>query len=166
MTLRHLLPVVCLLFLAAPARADDWDDCRSDVPDRLIAGCTGVIQKAERPANDLAVAHRRRAIWYGRRGMLDRAMEDVEAVVRLMPNSAEALADRALAHRQRGNLDGALADSEKAIELDPNSAVAHYQRGLVRQSKGENERAMADFDRSIALRPDFPGPYASRATAG
>ena len=46
MTSRSLLLAACtgavLLALSHPARADDWDDCRSEVPDRIMAGCTAI----------------------------------------------------------------------------------------------------------------------------
>src|SRR5262249_50376936 len=97
-----------LLAAAGPARADDWDDCRSDDPDRLIAGCNAIIQTAERSPADLSLAHWRRGIWYGRRATLDRAMEDFDDAVQLLPTSVGALVDRSLAHQRRGNLVGAL----------------------------------------------------------
>jgi hypothetical protein len=90
MTSRSLLLAGCisaavLLALSHPARADDWDDCRSEVPDRVMAGCTAVLEKHERKDDDLSDAHRRRGTWYIRRDMVDRAMADFDAAVRLAP---------------------------------------------------------------------------------
>ena len=31
------------LTLVAAVRADDWDDCNSAVPDKIISGCAGII---------------------------------------------------------------------------------------------------------------------------
>ena len=103
-----------LVASAMPVRADDWDDCRTENPDKLIAGCTAVIEKHERRDEDIALAHRRRGVWYARRNMLDRAMPDFDNAVRLAPSSADALIDRAFGHR-RGNLDQAFADNARAL---------------------------------------------------
>src|SRR3954451_7374955 len=154
-----------MLLAAAPARADDWDDCRTDVADKVMAGCTAVLEKRDRTGDDLAVAHRRRALWYSRRDMLERALSDFDNAVRLAPASADALIDRAFIHRRRGNLDQAFADNARALELDPKSAGGLLQRGNLRGQRGEWALALADFEQSIALRADNPYAYVGRASA-
>src|ERR1043165_5101547 len=134
-----------ILLAAAPARADDWDDCRTDVADKVMAGCTAVIEKRERSNDDLAVAHRRRGIWYSRRDMLDRALSDFDNAVRLAPGSADALIERGYGHRRKGNLDAALADNARALELDPKHRGAYLQRGNLRAQQGDTANALADF---------------------
>src|SRR5690349_19263668 len=130
MITRHLLAiwwagVLLMAASATTARADDWGDCRTEVPDKIMAGCTAVIEQHALKDEDLAVAHRRRGAWYARRDMLDRAMADFESAVRLAPASADALIDRGSVHRRRGNLDQALADVARALELDPKHANAY-----------------------------------------
>src|SRR5258708_5263626 len=77
MTLRHLSATLCAGVLMAAsatiARADDWDDCRTEIPDKVMAGCTAVIELHALKDEDLATAHRRRGAWYGRRGRTARA---------------------------------------------------------------------------------------------
>src|SRR5258708_16056666 len=113
MTLRHLSATLCAGVLMAAsatiARADDWDDCRTEIPDKVMAGCTAVIEQHALKDEDLATAHRRRGAWYGRRDMLDRAMADFESAVRLAPSSADALVDPGSGYRRRRNLHQALA---------------------------------------------------------
>jgi tetratricopeptide (TPR) repeat protein len=105
--------LLCAALLGAtPARADDWDDCRSTNPDKQMAGCTAVIEKRDRPAPDLALAHRIRGSWYARRDMFDRALGEFDNAVRLAPDSASALIDRTAVLRRLGQLDRALADAE------------------------------------------------------
>src|SRR4051794_12676533 len=141
MTLRHLSVACCAAVLmaasATTARADDWDDCRTEVPDKVMAGCTAVIEQHALKDEDLATAHRRRGNWYSRREMLDRAMADFESAVRLAPASADALIDRGSVHRRRGNLDQALADNARALELDPKNSSAFLQRANLRAARNE-----------------------------
>src|SRR6266700_50490 len=163
MTLRHLSVTFCAAVLmaasATTARADDWDDCRTDtadkvMADKVMAGCTAVIEQHALKDEDLATAHRRRGAWYGRRDMLDRAMADFESAVRLAPASADALIDRAAVHRRRGNLDQASADIARALERDPKHANAYLQRGHLRAARNEWAQALSDYDQSITLRQD------------
>ena len=141
MTLRLVSAICCAGVLmaasATTARADDWDDCRTEIPDKIMAGCTAVIEQHTLKDEDLATAHRRRGVWYGRRDMLDRAMADFESAVRLAPSSADALIDRAFAHRRRGNIDQAFADNARALELDPKNANGYLQRGNLRAGRNE-----------------------------
>src|SRR5215813_278341 len=130
--LNAILSAAVLLAATSSARADDWDDCRSSNADRLIAGCNAVIQQSERSPADLSIAHRRRGVWYSRRAMLDRAIEDFDSAVKLTPDSIGALLDRAIAYRRHGNLDGALADSERVIALDAKNSYGFLQRADVR----------------------------------
>jgi hypothetical protein len=69
---QRLIWLVTLAYvsLAAPARADDWDDCRSELPERqTAAACTAVIEKGGRsnpvgsasPARHLVCPPRRHA---------------------------------------------------------------------------------------------------------
>jgi TolB-like protein len=54
---------------------------------------------------------------------LDRALTDLEAVVRLRPNSADAHSSFAMALRRRGRMEEALEQSMRAADLDP---LNHY----------------------------------------
>jgi len=155
--------LLCAALLATPARADDWDDCRSTNPDKQMAGCTAVIEKRERPAPDLALAHRMRGSGYARRDMLDRALGDFDRAVELVPASAAPLIDRAAVLRRLGQLDRALADAERAVELDPKNVGGFLQRGHVRVQLREWDKALADFEQAVTLRPDNPVAYVSRA---
>src|SRR5437762_276641 len=88
-----------LVASAMPVRADDWDDCRTENPDKLIAGCTAVIEKHERRDEDIALAHRRRGVWYARRNMLDRAIADCDRAIAMNSANPEAFTYRADAYR-------------------------------------------------------------------
>ncbi len=158
--------LLCAALLAAPAaRADDWGDCRSTNPDKQMAGCTAVLEKRDRPPEDLALAHRMRGSWYARRDMLDRALGDFDKAVELAPASAAPLTDRAAVLRRLGQLDRALADADRAIELDPKNVGGFLQRGHARAQQREWDKALADFEQAVTLRPDNPVAYVSRASA-
>jgi hypothetical protein len=46
------------------ARAEEWQDCTSNIQDRVLAGCSAVIKQATRPDPDLSRARVIRGEWY------------------------------------------------------------------------------------------------------
>jgi tetratricopeptide (TPR) repeat protein len=78
-------------------RADDWDDCRTDSPDKVMAGCTAVIEQHARKDEDLDQANVEsyyvRASVYQAQGKSDRAIADLRKAVEFAPtNPFEILA--------------------------------------------------------------------------
>jgi tetratricopeptide (TPR) repeat protein len=147
---------------AAVARADDWDDCTSNVADRILAGCSGVISQGTRAPADLVKAYVNRAGVYARHGNGDQSLRDAESALALDPQAVGALLQRGLLHRQKGRLDAALADFERAIEIDPNNGYAFALRGNLRATRREWAQALADVEQAIALRPDNVNAYNTR----
>jgi hypothetical protein len=67
-----------LLLSAFTARAEEWQDCTSNIQDRVLAGCSAVIKQATRPDPDLSRARVIRGEWYNFRGRADEALADFE----------------------------------------------------------------------------------------
>jgi Tfp pilus assembly protein PilF len=112
---RFILASAVLACAAVPASADDWADCLANVSDKLIAGCSAVIEQRTRSPADLVRAYTRRAEWYRGRNMLDKALADLDQAVTLDPKSFNAVAGRGVVYRLKSQLDQAQADFERAI---------------------------------------------------
>ena len=78
------------LTLVAAVRADDWDDCNSAVPDKIISGCAGIIEKNARSPADMSKAYARRGEWHRSRNMPDKALADFEQALKLDPQIGRA----------------------------------------------------------------------------
>jgi tetratricopeptide (TPR) repeat protein len=104
------------------ARAEEWQDCTSNIQDRVLAGCSAVIKQGTRPDVDLSRARVIRGEWYNFRGRADEALADFEAAERLDPQSYLAFLGRGAALTQEGRLDEAQAIFESAIKRDPQNA--------------------------------------------
>jgi tetratricopeptide (TPR) repeat protein len=106
--------------VAATAAADD---------DRTIDVCGAFIgnEKAARP--DRIKALMARAAAFDRKQMIDRAIADYDAVLRLDPATADAYNSRGELWRKKGDRPKAIMDFGTAIKLDPNhtAAKANYK---------------------------------------
>jgi tetratricopeptide (TPR) repeat protein len=120
-------------------------------------GSDKVLEEAraalERDPSD-AAALQRRARVYLRRGQLDRALADLNAVL-ARHGSKEAHWLRALAHARRNDRRAALADLDQVIALDERDALAHYQRGLLLMQQKDYRNARRSLDRAIAIKPEL-----------
>jgi tetratricopeptide (TPR) repeat protein len=96
-------------------------------------------------------------------GYYDKAVADLDHVLKADPSRVDALIYRASANRALDRLDPALADVEKAIARAPNSAPALLERGNVRRLKGDNEGARQDWERVGRLAPGSQADMAAKA---
>jgi tetratricopeptide (TPR) repeat protein len=121
----------------------------------LLAGEPGRAWKADEAAlalrpddPDLLVD---RAEAAGAAGWYDKALADLDRVLKANPSRFEALLYRASADRKLGRLDPALADIEAALKLAPDSPPALLERGNIRLGRGDLDGARADWRRVAAL---------------
>lgn len=96
-------------------------------------------------------------------GFFDKAVTDLDHVLKAYPNRVDALIYRASANRALDRLDPALADIEKALAEAPNSAAAVLERGNIRRLKGDSEGARQDWQRVGQLAPGSQADMAARA---
>jgi tetratricopeptide (TPR) repeat protein len=80
----------------------------------------------------------------------------IEQVVALDPESAEAHASLGLAHFQGWDLNGAERELRRAVTLNPNYATAHQWLGLVLFSFGRMDEGLAETRLSAELDPLSP----------
>ena len=96
-------------------------------------------------------------------GFLDKAVADLDQVLKADPGRVDALIYRASAYRALDRLDPALADVEKALAATPNSVPALLERGNIRRLKGDLAGARQDWQRIGQLAPGSQADMAAKA---
>jgi tetratricopeptide (TPR) repeat protein len=116
---RVVFSLACVVFAAfsAAVLADDREDCSSNDVDRIIRGCTEVINSRQELRQTLAIAHHRRGIAYASKKEYDRAIADFTEAIGIDPKHVSAYNDRGLAHTSKGDYARAIADVTRAVEL-------------------------------------------------
>jgi tetratricopeptide (TPR) repeat protein len=96
-------------------------------------------------------------------GSLDRAVSDLDRVLKSDPDRVDALVYRASAYRALDRLDPARADIDKALAEAPHSAAALLERGNIRRLEGDRDGARRDWEEVGHLAPGSPEDMAARA---
>jgi tetratricopeptide (TPR) repeat protein len=96
-------------------------------------------------------------------GYLDRAVGDLDIVLKADPNRTDALIYRASAYRALDHLDPALADIDAALARAPDSAPALLERGNIRRLMGDKGGARRDWQRVGEIAPGTQADMAARA---
>ena len=88
---------------------------------------------------------------YYNKGMLDKAIAEVELSISIDPNRVQAHIVFCDILREKGMLNEAIAEIKKAISADQNSASAHTSLGLAYHKKGMLDEAIAEMKKAIAI---------------
>ena len=99
----------------------------------------------------------------GSAGWFDKAIADLDRVLKADPARLDALIYRASAYRELGRLDPALDDVNKALTLAPDSVPALLERGNIRRLSGDNDGARQDWLRVAQLAPGSTAEAAAKA---
>jgi tetratricopeptide (TPR) repeat protein len=137
-----------IVAFGCPAWAQDsqavrW--CFPEAADRVsldltISGCTTLIQSGQESKKNLASDLNNRGIAYRDKGQYDRAIQDYDEAIRLIPNDGKLFNNRGTAYFSKGQFDRAIRDYDEAIRLDPKNAEFI-----------DNRRSAADADRQRDL---------------
>ena len=92
-------------------------------------------------------------------GYLDRAVGDLDQVLKAHPNRVDALIYRASAYRALDRLDPARADIDKALAQAPHSPAALLERGNIRRLEGDRRRRPARLGSGRPGRSGQPGRH-------
>ena len=96
------------------------------------------------------------AHWY------DKAVADLDRVLKADPARIDALIYRAAANRAQGRLDPAFDDISTALKLAPDSVAALLERGNIRSLRGDIEGAQLDWRRVAAMSPGSAAASAAK----
>ena len=169
--MRHLAKAIAFVtFIASTdgAGADEWYGCDRSEPDLKVAGCTKLIETPGIGPIRLAGAFVRRAYGYDRLGQYQRAIRDLDQVIRILPQYAvaesasatgpvpEATKYFAVAHNNRaeaylrlGKPLQSLSDAEKAVQFVPREPHFYATRGQAKQALGDQPGAIRDHDTAM-----------------
>lgn len=147
-----------LLALAVPAQAAspyDIDECSSGEADRVIAGCTRVIQDPQETRQQRTNAYYNRGLAYRNKKDFDRAIADYTEAIKLDPSNVMAYNNRGVAFHNKRDFDHAIADYSTAIKLAPKDPHAFNNRCWSRTIAGhELEQALSDCNAALQRLPN------------
>ena len=88
------------------------------------------------------------------RGEYSEALSDLDLVLQMQPDRAEALCQRAKVHAHLGNAKSAVEDIARALQLEPDNREFQLTRAIVRLSAGDGAGAIADFTHLMQFEGD------------
>jgi tetratricopeptide (TPR) repeat protein len=98
----------------------------------------------------------------GSAGWYDKAVADLDRVLKTDPSRVDALIYRASANRELNQLDLAFADADHAVSLAPSSTEALLERGNILRLKGDLNGARKDWIRVSQLAPGSAADAAAK----
>ena len=118
----------------------------------------GTLEKS-----DHLPAHMNRAIAYVARKEHDKAINSLNRVIQIEPNSAEAYCLRGFAYGAKGNAGQAILDQTKSLELKPGNAVALERRAAASMVNKDYVAATRDLEQALQINPALPEALCDRA---
>jgi tetratricopeptide (TPR) repeat protein len=119
----------------------------------------------EKQPDKVSLAYSQRGIVFGKKGMTDRAIADLEMAISLNPYNYDAYMNLAVAQEKLGQLDRARENVEKAVSVKPASHEAYIYRGVLYEELGQLDKAIGDYTKAIALDPSDLDAYNDRGIA-
>ena len=108
-----------------------------------------------------------RAISLQHRDLIIDAMEQWDAIARVVQESDNVLAARAWMSigylSAREDPETAISAYDKAINLHPDYYEAYCNRGVVKRTMHKIDEALADYEMAIKIKPEFALTYINRA---
>jgi hypothetical protein len=92
------------------------------------------------------------------------AAEAYGRVLKLRPDSTEALINLGRLHAEGGAVERAAECFRRAVELDPGDATAVYNLGVVTQDMGKDDDAIRLYARALELDPSLAEAHYNLAT--
>ncbi len=154
-----ILAGLLLCATGAAAGQEEFELCQGTAENAYIraANCDLAIRLGGLSAKQMSVALYNRGQAYLGMKQPDKAIGDLDAVLKMAPDDSEALLARAIARRQLKQYDGALEDFNRLISLNHQPAAKIYlQRSMVYHLTGDKENALADLRKAKALDPEDP----------
>jgi tetratricopeptide (TPR) repeat protein len=159
--------VIAATVAAAPAAADDLATCFNGniAPDTGIAACNRLIASGKVKGAPLANAFTWRAVYFSRKGDIDRALTDADARIRLTPVDANAFQARANFWLMKRDYERAIRDADDAVRLNPKDPDNWNTRGFAKQQAADYGGAISDYSQAIKINPKAAGFYSNRGNA-
>ena len=97
--------------------------------------------------------HIRRALGHFEKGEDGQAIDELDTLVRLEPENADAHLLRGIVQGYLGMYGSVIADMSEALRIDPGNAATYYFRGMAYGERDELDEAIADMNAVIQLEP-------------
>jgi len=149
----------------ADAAHDAWTQCKSRLPEVVIAGCSAIIGRNGESTTDVAAAFNNRAVAYSRIGKYQMAISDFDQAIGLKSNYIELAGDSALSLVVSSAENNGLLGDDSYSERSPDAALFYKNRGVAYYSMGKYARAAQDFTQAMALRHNYLEAMLDRGTA-
>lgn len=147
---------------AAQTYKDLYSECyQGDLPDKVIAACTVLIEKRVGDANDRALALSNRGNAYDDKGEYELAINDYNESLAVNPGNSDALNNRGTTRTALREYEAAIQDFDRALELRP-SSMALSNRCFAKAAAGHLESALPDCNQAIRLHPNRFATFGSR----
>ncbi len=103
-----------------------------------------------------------RSFTYGKLGMVNKALKDVQKALELDPNNEVAHNNRGFLYLRIGQYDKAIADFTKAVALNPGDEAAWANRAEAEWRAGQTADALVDCSKAIGFMSGDADPYITR----
>jgi tetratricopeptide (TPR) repeat protein len=110
----------------------------------IIANSAQLIQYS-------AGGYQQRAYAHVGNGDLNKAIADLDAAIKDLPDVANLYEDRGAVYGEKGDFDKSIADLDKALQIKSDLADSYYYRSLAYLGKGDFKRAFTDCDKALKL---------------
>jgi len=95
-------------------------------------------------------------------GKYSQAIDNLNVLIRLDPNSYEAYFFRGIAKYNLADYVGAEMDFDKTLDINPLYTAAYHYRAITLSRTGKYDQALNDLQMAVSLRPGYTGLYFSR----
>ncbi|MBU2532746.1 MAG: tetratricopeptide repeat protein [Alphaproteobacteria bacterium] len=151
---------------SAPAWADTYSDClRASSPKLQLHACSAVAGSNVYSAQQRARALRLRGGLHAQAGAHQRAIEDFNSALALLPDDMVALEKRALSLVSLSRYEMAIADLTGLIARKPKVARLLVERGYVYLISDRTDAAISDFSAALAVQPQHAVALNNRGLA-
>lgn len=124
-----------------------------------ISACNEALRNGSLDRTETAGTHINRGILYLRAENYDKAFDDFQSALKIVPNMPEAYVNRGNVFFHRRDYNAALADYTAAINGNTKQLyAAYYNRGLVHERMGNKAAAIEDFKQANTLNPSWQEP--------
>lgn len=162
--MRFLMLALSVSLLAAPAKADGYDDARTCIEivnqrgdmSAAIDHCTRALASRQLRGNNLVPVYYNRAWAYDELGEVDKAIEDYTRVIQIQPDFLDTYVARGYSYAKKGDLESAIEDYSLALRVDPDLFEARFNRALAYEQKGDLDSAVEDYQRAYDVNPENP----------
>lgn len=113
-----------------------------------------IIPRIQKDPNNAELRYKL-ADCYLKYGLTNKAMEELNVVVKLKPDYAPAHITLASIYERKGNLDLAVKELSEAARISPNAVELKYQLGKTYQQNGQKDKAVEEFRGIIQIDPSY-----------